>query len=100
MYLNIKHLTVEFGLESTLFTLLSNMQSRIEKILDSMLREEVKRLNFNLPKRKATLEDLLKNPDLKIETVGKSEIYFRKKDVDALGEVVPKNCTDLFTFLS
>ncbi|MGQ9542470.1 MAG: DUF61 family protein [Candidatus Bathyarchaeia archaeon] len=70
------------------------VESPLEKTLKSILREEVRRLNQHLPKRKKTLRALIDEDEPSVETIDGGTIMMRREELLRLAELVPTSLHD------
>jgi len=66
----------------------------IDRVLDSWLKEDIKRLNTHLPKERRTLRKLLLEKEPSVEAVDGSRIVMRKRELEHLQNLVPKELHD------
>lgn len=65
------------------------MESR-DRLADTMLREEMRRLNAHLPKSRRTLKDLLKEDPPSVPTVDGGKIIMKRSELDQLAAALPE----------
>jgi len=69
-------------------------ESPLEKCFRSLLREEVKRLNQHLPKRKKSLKELIVEDEPSVEAIDGSLIVMSKDELLRLAGIVPESLHD------
>ena len=67
---------------------------RRDRFVDTMLREEMRRLNAHLPKNRRTLKDLLKEDPPTVPTVDGGRIVMKKSELEELAESLPEEIRD------
>jgi len=65
-------------------------QDRLERVFDTVLKEEIRKLNTHLPRERKTLEKLLIEDDPHVEAIDGSRIPFKKEELVELARIVPK----------
>ncbi|MBS7629152.1 DUF61 family protein [Candidatus Bathyarchaeota archaeon] len=69
-------------------------ESPLEKSFRSILREEVRRLNQHLPKRRKSLRDLIVEDEPSVEAIDGTLIVMSKDELLRLAGIVPENLHD------
>ncbi|WP_455282873.1 DUF61 family protein [[Eubacterium] cellulosolvens] len=69
-------------------------ESQIEKIFGAMIEEEVRSLNYHLPKTRKPLKILLKEETPSVETQDGRSILMKKEEIAKLSEIVPSHLQD------
>ncbi|MBS7650419.1 MAG: DUF61 family protein [Candidatus Bathyarchaeia archaeon] len=69
-------------------------ESHLEKSFRSILREEVRRLNQHLPKRRKSLRDLIAEDEPSVEAIDGTLIVMSKDELLRLAGIVPENLHD------
>lgn len=65
-----------------------------DRFVDTMLREEMRRLNAHLPKNRRTVKDLLKEDSPSVLTVDGGKIVMKKSELEELAESLPEEVAD------
>jgi uncharacterized protein (UPF0216 family) len=68
--------------------------SQIGKIFESMMEEEVRRLNYHLPKSRKPLKILLEEETPSVETQDGRTILMKKEEIVKLSDIVPPYLQD------
>ena len=68
--------------------------SQIGKIFESMMEEEVRKLNYHLPKSRKPLKILLKEETPSVETQDGRTILMKKEEIVKLSDIVPSYLQD------
>jgi len=63
-------------------------------ILDTMLRDELRKLNAHLPKTRKTVRELLDEESPSVSTVGGGRIAMKKTEIEELSSVLDDNLRD------
>jgi uncharacterized protein (UPF0216 family) len=66
------------------------MESR-DRLVDTMLKEEMRRLNTHLPKQRRTLQELLALEDQSVQSVDGNRIIMKKTELQDLAKSLPEN---------
>ncbi len=69
------------------------MESR-DKLVDTMLREEMRRLNAHLPKNRRTVKDLLREDLPSVPTVDEGKIIMKKSELEEFATALPEEVMD------
>lgn len=69
------------------------MESR-DRLADTILREEMRRLNAHLPKDRRTLKELLKEDLPSVPTVDGGEIIMKRSELEQLASSLPEELTE------
>jgi uncharacterized protein len=65
-----------------------------DRLLDTMLQDELRKLNKHLPKNRKTLRDLLSEDSPEVTTVGGETVHLRKNEVEAFSASLPDSLLD------
>ena len=65
-------------------------ESRREQIVRTLWEIEFKHINDYFPAERKSLEELLKEDEPSVKSMGGGRIYFRKEDLEYLASLVPK----------
>jgi uncharacterized protein (UPF0216 family) len=65
-------------------------RSPLERAVDALLKEEVKKLNIHLPRGRKSLEQLLKEDEPSIEALDGTRIIMRREELERLAEIIPE----------
>jgi uncharacterized protein (UPF0216 family) len=71
-----------------------NSKGPLERAMDAILGEELRRLNNHLPKQRLTLTELLKSDSPTVATVDGSSIIINKSELQELAKIVPAEYHD------
>jgi hypothetical protein len=71
-----------------------NTKSTLERTFDALLGRELRNINTHLPIQRATLKELLAQPNPTLPTVDGSMIVLRKEELDELSRLVPPEYHD------
>lgn len=69
------------------------MESR-DRLVDTMLREEMRRLNAHLPKARRAVKDLLKEDPPSVPTVDGAKIIMKKSELEEFATALPEEVRD------
>jgi uncharacterized protein (UPF0216 family) len=64
-------------------------ENKLEKLFGRMIREEVRRLNEHLPKKRKSLKTLLEEKTPSVQTQDGRTIFMNKKELEKFAEIVP-----------
>jgi uncharacterized protein (UPF0216 family) len=73
---------------------LHKSQGTLERVMTSLLREEVRRLNAHLPRRRKTIKELLAEDAPSVQAVDGSPIVLRKEEITSLARDIPSSLHD------
>lgn len=65
-----------------------------DRFLDTMLQNELQKLNRHLPKNRKTLRELLSEESPEVTTVGGETVRLRKNEIEAFSASLPDNLLD------
>ena len=65
-----------------------------DRFLDTMLEDELRKLNRHLPRNRKTLRELLREESPEVTTVSGETVHLRKNEVEAFSESLPDNLLD------
>ena len=65
-----------------------------DRIFDSILQEEVRRLNQHLPKQRRTLAELLKEETPQVSSIDGKSIVMRKEELEKLASIVSRDALE------
>ncbi|TMI40010.1 DUF61 family protein [Candidatus Bathyarchaeota archaeon] len=65
-----------------------------DRIFDTILQEEVRRLNQHLPKQRRTLAELLKEETPQVSSIDGKSIVMRKEELEKLASLVSKDALE------
>lgn len=71
-----------------------NPKGPLERAMDAVLGQELRRLNNHLPKQRLTLSELLKSDHPTVETVDGSSIIINRSELQELENIVPAEYHD------
>jgi uncharacterized protein (UPF0216 family) len=69
-------------------------ENQIGKTFGSMIEEEIRRLNYHLPKTRKPIGILLKEETPSVETQDGRSILMKKEEIAKLSEIVPSHLQD------
>lgn len=69
------------------------MESK-DRVFDTMLREEIRRLNAHLPKSRRTIRELLEEETPSVATVDGSRIVMKRSELQELAGSLPEEARD------
>ena len=65
-----------------------------DRIFDTILQEEVRRLNQHLPKQRRTLAELLKEETPQVSSIDGKSIVMRKEELEKLASIVSRDALE------
>lgn len=65
-----------------------------DRILDTMLQDELRKLNRHLPKNRKTVRELLSEDSPEVTTVGGETLQLRKNEVETFSSTLPDDLLD------
>ena len=65
-----------------------------DRIFDTILQEEVRRLNQHLPKQRRTLAELLKEETPQVSSIDGKNIVMRKEELEKLASIVSRDALE------
>ena len=65
-----------------------------DRLLDTMLQDELRKLNRHLPRNRKTLRELLSEDSPEVSTVGGETVHLRKNEVEAFSSSLPDSLLD------
>ena len=71
-----------------------NPNGPLERAMDAVIGHEVRKLNNHLPKKRLTLNELLKSDHPTVETIDGSSIIINKAELQELANIVPAEYHD------
>jgi uncharacterized protein (UPF0216 family) len=69
-------------------------ESQIDKIFESMIEEEVRKLNYHLPKTRKPLKILLEEDTPSVETQDGRSILMKREEITKISDIVPSYLQD------
>jgi uncharacterized protein len=65
-----------------------------DRLLDTMLQDELRKLNKHLPRDRKTLQELLSEDSPEVNTIGGETVHLRKSEVEAFSASLPDSLLD------
>jgi len=65
-----------------------------DRIFDTILQDEIRRLNQHLPKQRRTLAELLKEETAQVSSIDGKSIVMRKEELEKLASIVSKDALE------
>jgi len=65
-----------------------------DRIFDTILQEEVRRLNQHLPKQRRTLAELLKEETPQVSSIDGSNIVMRREELEKLASIISEDALE------